>query len=218
MQAALWLLNESRIQNIRDRYVRHYFPLSIHHNYFIIVNGEKMETPVEKHSRRLITNEWNIIVPSILTVNPSSCFRRVHLNEGVTVTVVVKGELKHMEVGRHGGVKAQTCSAHLAGLAGVWQCAPLLRGGIEHDIMETILCWVAVPAAEEKAVAAVQEWDGFVLRQEVESGECQRESNLGVGDIGKVESKQGWALGIDAAVQEAGQGLGELAAVVVVGN
>ena len=72
-----------------------------------------------------------------------------------------------MEVRGHGLVEAQTSGAHLARLARVRQLDPLLRGGIAHDVTELVATGRdVVPAAEEEAVAAVQEVDAPVAREE----------------------------------------------------
>lgn len=80
-----------------------------------------------------------------------------------------------MEVWRHGLVEAQTSGAHPARLARVWQHDPLLRGGIAHDVTELVATGRdAVPAAEEEAVAAVQENDAPVAGEEREGGADRR--------------------------------------------
>ena len=73
--------------------------------------------------------------------------------------------------------------------------------------MEVILAFPA--AAEEEAVAAGQQEDALVLRQEIEERRDQRAACPG--DVGETGSWRGLALG---HVEETLEGLGQLPAVV----
>ena len=112
-----------------------------------------------------------------------------------------------MEVIRHGRVETQTCHALGAGIDGVGQPDPLLRRRIAHNVMEVVLAFPA--AAEEEAVAAGQQEDALVLRQEIEERRDQRAACPG--DVGETGSWRGLALG---HVEETLEGLGQLPAVV----
>jgi len=128
-----------------------------------------------------------------------------------------------MEVRRQSGIKSQAGSANLAdGPAANWQHHPLLGRRIAHGIEERpvplAVTRTRLPtAAEEKAIAAVQGDDVAAADgQEGERGVDER--NPFPGDVGEVVSRARVTLAAEALVEEANQGLGQLLAVVGVGD
>ena len=138
-----------------------------------------MQMAVKEDSRRLAIGEPNMLIPCLLIMNPSPGFRRIHLHSDEVDREVRRKkfllhQLKHMEVRRR-LVEAQTSGARLARLARVRQDDPLLRRGVAHDVTELVGTGRDfVPAAEEEAVAAVQEVDAPVAGEERGRGADQR--------------------------------------------
>ena len=128
-----------------------------------------------------------------------------------------------MEVRRESGIKSQAGSANLAdGPAANWQHYPLLGRRIAHGIEErpvplAVMRTRLQTVAEEKTIAAVQGDDVAAADgQEGERGVDER--NAFPGDVGEVVSRARVTLAAEALVEEANQGLGQLLAVVGVGD
>ena len=166
----------------------------------------------------MMVDEPDTSIPSLLLINPSPGFRRIHRHSndvGVRVKLLVHYQLKHVEMRRQGRVKAQAYGAHLVGgSAGVRQYDPLLRGRVAQDITELVtLGGDVVPAAEEEAVATVQQIDAPLIGQEGAGGVDRRAASpRETCEVDRCFEKPLVVEG--AAVEEAGQGLGELLAVV----
>lgn len=106
---------------------------------------------------------------------------------------------------RHGRVEGQDWADKLA-LARVRDRDPLLRGRIQNDISE--LRAFGLAAAKEKAIAAVKQMEPWV-GHEVERGVA-----VSTGEEDGRFQPHNPVLGDAAGVEEPGEGLGELFAVV----
>lgn len=196
--------------------------LGVHRSYAIMifkVKGTKKQKAIEKDCGGGIPSSS---VPCLLLVNPLSGFRRIHRHSAklsVKTVIVLDYQLKHMEMRRCGRVEAQRRGGDLAAvLAGVGQHGPLVGGGVAHDVAERAdPVGDVVAAAEEEAVAGVEQFDGHaVVGQEGEGGvegsaaAVPREAGVAEGQLQPPLARGAGA----AAVEEAGKGLGQPLAVV----
>jgi hypothetical protein len=126
-------------------------------------------------------------------------------------------KLENMEMGRDRRIESQTDDANAIRFLRLrvrGQLDPSLGDGIADNVIEFILL---VAAAEYEAIAGVQLVDVAVLGQEREGGD-DGQMWAGSGDIGELASDPGEAVAVVAPVEEAREGLGQLLAMVRVGD